>query len=206
MEQPVVSAETGLRTPIDHIRWGPIMAGLFTAISALAVLTLLGLAAGASVVDTADEARRVAIGTGVWTGLSALLSFFAGGWIAARFAALRDERHALIHGAMVWAVAVPLVLFLLTGGLGSFLDTAGAATVAQVADATNLSAAEQAGATAANGPTAADVASIADSAGKAAWGMLASLLIGLSAASFGGWLASRRIGSGHVHTIRPHVA
>jgi len=180
--EPAV-VDTGLTAGFDDIRWGPVMAGLFTAISALAVLTLLGLAAGSGTVDTAAEARRVALGTGVWTGLSALLSFFAGGWVAARLAALRDERHALIHGAMVWAVAVPLVLYLLTGGLGALLNNAATATA----------------------PGQNAVASVADGISKTAWGLLASLLFGLSAATFGGWFGSYRSGAGHTQTARTEV-
>ena len=201
---PVVDG--GRLAVIDQVRWGPVMAGLFTAISTLALLSLLGLAAGSGIVDTTTEARRVAIGTGMWTALSALISFFAGGWVAARLAALRDERHALIHGALVWAVAVPLLLYVLSGGLGSLLNTADAAVAAQVAaDGTSVTTTQPTP----NGVVAPDqttVATVADGVSKAAWGVLASLLFALSAATFGGWVAARRSDPHHDHTRRPRFA
>src|SRR5579885_1256660 len=57
VEAPVVERTTAwqpapatgvLQTAHDRIRWGPIIAGLVTTITTLAVLTLLGLAVGLS--------------------------------------------------------------------------------------------------------------------------------------------------------------
>ena len=112
-------------SPMDQIRWGPILAGLFTAASCMIVLSVLGLAIGMSAYDPGDSARAFGIGAGWWGGLSALISFFIGGWIAARGAALRNSRSALMNGAMVWAVAIPFMLY--------FLGTAVAGATSTVA-------------------------------------------------------------------------
>ena len=210
---PVVASATVV-TPTDRVRWGPIFAGLFAAMSALVVLSLLGLAIGLSSVDAGDRPANFGIGAGVWGAVSALAAFFFGGWMAARTAARDRDHNGLLQGAMVWMVAVPLMVYLLAGGIGSLFRTAGsvAATGAQAAATT-------AGA-AANDPSAReDVRAAADDAAEGVqakatemrqqvtperveqasnraatgvWGPLVSLMLGLGAAAFGGHVGSRR--------------
>ncbi len=211
VQQPVVTNETRnvsvqneRVTPIDRIRWGPIIAGIFAALSTLALLSLLGLAIGASNVDTGSRARDYGIGAGIWGGLSVLVAFLVGGWLAARTAAVRGEHEGLLHGAMVWAVAIPLLLYLLTSGVSSLVGTA-ATTSAQVAGAAAGQAANnpavqataQAGAAGVQATAQAltnpqNVTRVAGTTAKAAWGTLGSLLLGLGAASLGGYFGSRR--------------
>ena len=207
--QPQYDAD--LATEKDRVRWGPIIAGLFTALSTLALLGVLGLAIGASSFDAGDQGRNFGIGAGVWGALSALLAFGLGGWTAARTAAVRGERNGLLNGTMVWVVAIPLLLYLLSSGIGSLLNTAGqvantAATVAapvagQAANDPAAQAGVQNGAAVAQANAQALQAQAADPANqeaaadairRGAWGTLASLLFGLGAASLGGYLGARR--------------
>ena len=51
---PQVDVENTIVTPTDRVRWGSILAGLFTALSTLLVLTLIGLAIGAASYDPGD--------------------------------------------------------------------------------------------------------------------------------------------------------
>lgn len=193
-----------LHTPTDRVRWGSIIAGLFAALSTLAVLSLLGLAIGASTYDTGDRARDYGIGAGIWGGLSALLAFALGGWLAGRTAALRGPRNGMLNGAMVWALAVPLLLYLLSSGIGSALRTAGnvAATGAQSAAATTDGNVDASGAQAQadnlqnqaqalNTPE--NRAQAADTAGRGALGTFGSLLLALGAASLGGYFGGQAL-------------
>src|SRR3954467_15828776 len=75
--------------PTDRVRWGPILAGTFAALTALAVLSTLGAAIGLSAYDPGDDTRRCAIGAGVWGVITMLLAFGFGGWLAARSSAVR---------------------------------------------------------------------------------------------------------------------
>jgi hypothetical protein len=206
-------------TPTDRVRWGPIIAGLFAALSTLAVLSVLGLAIGASAFEPGDSASSFGIGAGIWGAISALLAFGVGGWTAARTAALGGRVNGLLNGTMVWVVAIPLLLYLLSSGIGSLLGTAGraASTAAQVAapaagqaankaannpalqatvqaGAQNAQAAVQATAQAVQQQLAnpANQAAAADAVKKGAWGTLASLLLGLAAAALGGSLGARK--------------
>ncbi|HEY0603379.1 MAG TPA: hypothetical protein VGD58_10730 [Herpetosiphonaceae bacterium] len=213
-QQITPDVDVDVVTPTDRVRWGPIIAGIFTALSTLAVLSVLGLAIGASSFDPGDQARNFGIGAGVWGALSALLAFGLGGWTAARTAAVGGRNNGLLNGTMVWVVGIPLLLYLLSSGVGSLLNTAGsiagtAATVAapvagEAANNPALQATAQAGAQDATGAVQATAQALqnqatdpanqeaaADAVRNGAWGTLASLLLGLAAAALGGYLGAR---------------
>ncbi len=193
-----------VNTPTDGVRWGPIIAGLFTALSTLTLLSLLGAAVGLASYESGDRASDFGIGAGIWGALSALVAFGLGGWVAGRTSAFRTPRNGLLNGAMVWAVAIPLLLYLLSSGIGSLLGTAAntAASVAapiagqaaqEGADNPALQATAQAGAanlqaTAQAAVTPERVENVADTAGRTAGAALVPLLLGLGAAALGGYL------------------
>jgi MFS family permease len=198
---PHVDVNTAIVNPIDRVRWGPIWAGIFSALATLAVLSVLGLAIGLSVYDRNDPGRAYGIGAGVWGVISYLIAFAIGGWVAGRTSALAGRRNSLINGAMVWTVAIPLLMFMLGGGLASLVsagvNAAGdAAAVASNTDDTartndmtdraQTAAARIGDATGARNVSGEDVRR--KSAG-AAWWTLVALLLGLGAASAGGWFA-----------------
>jgi hypothetical protein len=204
--------------PRDLVRWGPVIAGLFAALATLAALTVLGLAIGLSSYNVGDQASSFGIGAGIWGAISALIAFGIGGWLAGRTAATRGTSSGILNGAMVWFVAVPLLVYMLGSGIGALARTAGsvagtAASVAapiagQAADAAASNPALQA--TAATGVQGAGqaiqataqalgdqvtpqrVETAANSAGSAAWGTLLSLGLAAAAAIAGGYLGARR--------------
>jgi hypothetical protein len=113
-------------TPTDRVRWGPILAGLFAALSTLVVLSVLGAAVAGTAYDPGDRARTYGIGAGVWGTVSMLVAFMVGGMVAARTAAVRGNGNGVLNGAMVWAVAIPLVIYLISAAIGAAGRTAGA--------------------------------------------------------------------------------
>ena len=199
---------TAVATPTDRVRWGPIIAGLFAALSTLAVLTVLGIAVAGSAYDPGDSARAFGIGAGIWSAVSALIAFFIGGWLASRSAAVRSEGSGVLNGAMVWVVAIPLMLYVIMGGVGSLFHAAGSAVAAgaQAAGSTagNMSRQDiQDQAQTASAKIQATTQQVANQAqqpenqreaaratAKGAWGTLVSLLLGLAAAAFGGYVGS----------------
>lgn len=197
-------------TPTDRVRWGPILAGLFTAMSALAVLSVLGAAVAGTAYDPGDSRRAFGIGAGIWGALSALVAFALGGWVAARSAAVRGHNNGLLNGAMVWAVAIPVMGYLIASGAtraaeagSNMANTAMQASdrmqsagqdLASGGDAQTASAQMPAdGITSDSGgasdPQAQEQA--ADTTARAAWGTLIALLLGLAAAAMGGYLGAR---------------
>lgn len=215
---PHTDVDTTIVTPVDRVRWGAIFAGLFSALSTLLVLTLIGLAIGAASFDPGDRASGFGIGAGIWSAISLLLAFLVGGYVAARTAAVVGPRNGLLNGALMWAVAIPLLLYASGSGVGALLGTAGrvaatGATVAgQVAGETADNPAAQATAAAAGAATEDAVANLqataqalntpqnqeraADGVRNAALGALLPLLLSLGAASLGGYLGARKENEG----------
>ena len=131
-EAPRVDVNTAVVTPTDRVRWGPIIAGLFTALSTLALLSILGVAVAGSAYDPGDRARNFGIGAGIWGAISTLIAFAIGGWLAARAAAVRGANNGVLNGAMVWAVAIPVMLYFIAGA-GMRAASTAAQTGAQMA-------------------------------------------------------------------------
>lgn len=227
---PDVNITTAVATPTDRVRWGPIIAGLFAALSTLVVLSVLGIAVAGSAFDPGDNARNYGIGAGIWGAISMLLAFFIGGWLASRSAAVRGHGSGVLNGAMVWVVTIPLLLYMLMGGIGSLFRTAGNVTTAgvqaagnaagQLADRTSDPADRQRIEDQAR-TASARIAATTQQAGqqinqaindpnnqqqaakataKGAWGTLVSLLLGLGAAAAGGWVGARD----RLHFFREH--
>ena len=200
-------------TPTDRVRWGPILAGLFTALSSLAVHGVLGAAIAGSAYDPGDSARSFGIGAGIWGIISVLVSFGLGGWVAARSAAVRGHDNGLLNGAMVWAVAIPMLAYLLAGGAARVAETAATATgnamqaSARVsADGANGNGVSADGVSADAQQAAAQVTPeqkerAADAGARTAWSTLIALLLGLAAAAAGGYVGAR--GTGEQDRSRP---
>ena len=194
----------------DRIRWGPIIAGVVTAFAVLLFLTVLGIALGLSALGGDDGARTWGTAAGIWGGLTLLLAFFAGGWIAARSAATMSDSDGPLNGFITGAATLLLLLWLattaLTGALGFF-----ASTVSDLAGATAPAAmeaveqgavqvppaAEDAATGAAQDPAAAvppeaqEAAGAAaqtasEAAGPGAWGTTIAIILAIAAATLGG--------------------
>jgi hypothetical protein len=99
----------------DGSRWGDILFGALTALTAFLLLKLLvwgmRLPAGSDRLDTS-----YGIGVADWvTGLLGLLAFLVGGYIAGMSSAIRDRRPGrpgLRVGLMVWLLGTVLILTL----------------------------------------------------------------------------------------------
>jgi ABC-type multidrug transport system fused ATPase/permease subunit len=208
--------KVSLTSPMDRVRWSSVLAGLFTFFAALILFTVLGIALGLSTFD-AQNPRSFGIGAGIYGAVSAIIAFGLGGFIAARTTAVAGTGNAVLNGAMVWIVAIPLIVNFLTAGVGSLLGTAtdlatsAAQTAAEVAAPAVDEAVDQAqqnpdavqdAAGAVQGAvegaqaqiddiSAQDVENAARDASGAAWGTL--LALGLSAlAAIGGGMLGRR--------------
>ena len=217
---PQIDVNTAVVTPTDRVRWGPIIAGLFAALSTLALLSVLGVAVAGSAYDPGDSARAFGIGAGIWGIISFLIAFGIGGWLAARAAAVRGANNGLLNGAMVWAVAIPVMLYLVAGaGMRAAQTAAQAGTQAMVQrsddDQAMTASAQIDGRGNAQGQgqdmatqvqsSASDVANrasaaatpenqerAADATARTAWSTLISMLLALGAAALGGYLGARR--------------
>lgn len=203
-----VDINTAVVTPVDRVRLTSIIAGVLTTLSTLIAFTALGLAVGLSRYDGTGNDNVLGLGAGMWGGISALISFGLGGFVAARSAATASgPRNGVFNGAITWMAAIVLILVLIGGSISSLLGLAGtvAGTAISAADpvarqAINNAAQNSVTATAAPGVdsavttvvpniidrvqnqnTVANRDQVAADASRAAWGVL--LTLGLSAAA-----------------------
>lgn len=131
----------------DPIRWGPILAGVVTALAVMLFLTALGLALGFSTFSGDESPQDWGTAAGIWGGLSLLASFFFGGWMAGRGSAPGPDRFGLINGFVTGAATLLLIFWLaattLTGALG-FVGSTVAGIGGSVAPAAIEAVSEQA--------------------------------------------------------------
>ena len=126
--------------------------GALTALAIGLLIGLVGLALGASeAAQYVDWEKAHLIGLAFSVG-GAFFGYVAGGWAAARIAGRVRSEPAILHGAIVWLVTIPILLVL--GALGAVHVGGWYGGLASVAGgATQLSDAEMAIAVRNNHPT-----------------------------------------------------
>jgi hypothetical protein len=196
-------------TPLDRVRWGPILAGTFAALTTLAILGTLGAAIGLSSYDRGqDDPRNFAMASGVWGIISTIIAFALGGWVTARAAAVRGRSNGFLNGALVAAVGIPLMLFMF-GSAATALSSAELANDggrqargAAPDDRNAVTASARLGDTATGGDNApgarrsdsnqADDAERGRRAGsRTAWGALTAMILAVGAAAAAGYVGAR---------------
>ncbi len=193
-----------MNLPSDRVRWGPIWAGLLAAFFTLLVLSLLGLAIGASTVNAGQAAQgsvnqNAGQYSAIWAGITAILAFLAGGYVAGRTAAVHERGWAALNGALVFLLALPILLWLASQGLGAIIGNA-----SNIAGGLgiNLGQLGNTATGAAKSITPAQAQQAADTARNTAWGTLIGLILGCGAAALGGTLGTRHAARGTQTTGR----
>jgi hypothetical protein len=85
---------------------------------------LIGVALGAHVVAPEHrvvDLKKVTVTTLAFSVFSAFLAFVIGGWVAAKIAGILRSEPAMLHGAIVWLVSVPVLVVLASLGAGRYL-------------------------------------------------------------------------------------
>jgi hypothetical protein len=108
-----------MQTPCDRrlhqsLCWGAVLAGTITAIGIHLLLTALGVGSGLAsfkpMTDT-NPVAHVSVGAAITWSLFAIIALSFGGWVAGRFSF--GQRSGLVHGVLVWSLALILTLPLL---------------------------------------------------------------------------------------------
>jgi len=105
----------------DLLSWSSIVAGVLAAFGLFVILGAVAVAAGLEA-DQPKFGREVGL---IITGLFGVLSFFAGGFIAAWTADVDEPESAILHGFLVWALFVVLLVAFVAMGAGAALGAAG---------------------------------------------------------------------------------
>ncbi|MBD0356964.1 MAG: hypothetical protein ICV57_07295 [Rubrobacter sp.] len=160
----------------DSIRWGPVWAGLITALTSFLLLQLLAI--GLGLVGIGPGAG----GGGGWvSAIIGLIAFFIGGSVAGMTSAVRSAATGLLNGFLVWALGTVLILLLSALGLGQIFGALGN-VVGQLGVLQNLQSA--------NVPDV-DPARIAQAVRSGAIGAFFGLLLSALASMLGGFLGGR---------------
>jgi hypothetical protein len=181
----------------DRVHWGPIVAGLLTALTTLLLLSLLGLAIGLTTVNAGTAAAQggpppdTGRFSAIWAGVSGILAFLLGGYVAGRTAAIFSRGWGALSGALVFMLAVPLILWLAGQGLGTVLGSLGGLASGLGSNAGAAQGAAAQAQAAAQNVQPIDVARAAEGARNTAWGALLGSLLGLAASALGGALGTR---------------
>jgi hypothetical protein len=127
VQQPVANPEPVnvdvLPERRDGVRWGPIWAGLLTALSSFLLLELLFYGLGWLTLDPGQN--QPGSSAALVTGILALVAFFLGGLIAGATAMWKGLSSGLLHGFLVWALGVVAFLALTFFGGGALLGSFG---------------------------------------------------------------------------------
>lgn len=107
----------------SRIRWSAVVAGFVVGVTVQMVLTLLGLAIGAWTIDLHESqpAQGIPLGTGIWTGLSMLISAFAGGFVTSRLSGAPLRSDGMYHAAVVWGLTWLVFTWLTTTAMATMI-------------------------------------------------------------------------------------
>lgn len=176
----------------DRVRWGPIFAGIVTALATQLVLSAIGAAIGANSIAGSGAPRSNAgdVGTavGIWSIISLFISLLIGGWMASRSSGPLNRNTALLNGAILWATTLALSSWLLANGVSGAFGIL-ASNAGEI-----VNQAQQGGANLPNNApniSAQQARDIASNAAKVGWSFTIGSLLGLAAALIGASIGTR---------------
>ena len=161
------------------LSWSAVWTGTLSAIALALIFGLVAIALGAHRVGqpfgTWREVGFLALAFSVF---GSFLAFALGGWVAAKVAGARRSEAAMLHGAIAWLVAVPILVVLASMGPVSYFGGwyGGLAGLPPAAAAQAFAAVQD--------PAAAMAAR------NAALAAVTALLLGLMGGVVGGWMGS----------------
>lgn len=154
------------------VNWSAVWVGALAALTAALIFGLIGTAAGATSVEKFSSFTTISRVEVAIVICSAFFAFVIGGWVAGKITGAKHSERTILHAAIGWLVATPLLVGLLAAGAGNaFGGWYGGLVISPF------------GAAAAT-PPAPDVVR------ATALAALTSLLVGLIGSVIGGWMAS----------------
>jgi hypothetical protein len=106
--------ETWIAWPVS---WSGIWIGTLAALAVGLLIGLIGVAIGAHEVSRFVDWKKIRLIGVVFNVAGAFFAFAVGGWVAARVAGILRSEPAILHGAIVWLLALPILLALAAFGV-----------------------------------------------------------------------------------------
>src|ERR1700722_8651966 len=156
------------------VNWSAVWVGALASITFALIFGLIGTAVGATSVQKFSSFTTVSRIEVAMVICSAFFAFVIGGWYAGKITGAKHSERTILHGAITWVVATPLLVGLLAAGAGNaFGGWYGGLVVSPF------------GAAVAGQPKATP-----DAVRATALSALTALLVGLVGSVIGGWMAS----------------
>ena len=186
---PAVVGDRRLSRPDWPVSWSAVWVGALAALAAALCLGLIGIAVGAHQVGPqarTPSTQELGFGALVFSVAGAFFSFVIGGWVTGRIAGFRHAEPSMLHGAVAWLVALPILLLLVAIGAGSLF---GGWVSGLAGSPAWITPPGVPGTTAPSAVPPLDPQAAA-AVRNSALGALTALLLGLVGGVIGGWMAS----------------
>src|SRR5512142_2796078 len=121
-ESVVVASQSETWVPWP-VSWSGVWVGALASIALALLFGLVGIALGFHLLGPSGRIidwHKFGIGALIFSVCGAFFSGVVGGWVAGRIAGILRSEPAMLHGAIVWLVIVPLLLVLAAVGAGSY--------------------------------------------------------------------------------------
>ncbi len=207
------------------VNWTAIWVGALTSLMLVLVFGLIGIAVDAHLLDPdhPTELKKISLFTLAYSVFAAFLAFVVGGWVAGKVAGILRSEPGMLHGAITWLVAVPILVVLAGLGAGSFFGEWYAGLSGTPSWASRASAPYDRPDPLVSGATPDEVkqykaeqleyrrhvrewqANAPKVARNSALGAITALLLGLIGSVVGGWMASGEPMTFTHHLTRPAV-
>ena len=96
-----------------HVNWTAVWIGALATFSMVVLFGLVGLALGAHLLGPEHrivDVKKLGLWTLIFSVCGAFFSSVIGGWAAAKIAGILHSEPAMLHGAFVWRVTVPVLV------------------------------------------------------------------------------------------------
>lgn len=111
-----------------RVSWSAIFAGVVLVIAIEVLLSVLGAGVGLGFVSpntgTTPDASSFGIGVGIWWLISTVIALVIGGYTAASLAGVPTRFDGVLHGLVIWGLALLLTVYLITTAVGGLIGGA----------------------------------------------------------------------------------
>jgi hypothetical protein len=123
---PTAAALSG--AALTRASWPAIFAGVVLVLAVEVLLAMLGAGVGLGLVNPnaggTPDASSFGIGAGLWWFVSTIVALVFGCYVAARLAGVDTRFDGVLHGLVIWALALLITIYLLTSAIGGVIGGA----------------------------------------------------------------------------------
>src|SRR5438270_277621 len=94
----------------SRVSWGAILAGVMTSIALYFLLSVLGVAIGATVTYRNGDVADISLAAAIWAIITLMLSLFAGGCVASQCTVGETKGESVIYGVVLWGTMFSLLV------------------------------------------------------------------------------------------------